>query len=196
MAAILLAAGSASRMGDLKQLLPFRGATLVEHAIQQAREAEFDPIVVVLGAQAEAVRGRIAAQPVAIVENPNWEKGMGSSIAAGARHLQELPTEIAAIAVLLADQPLITGNHLRAMRAAFLQASSRIVAARYAGTLGVPALFPRSMLPALRSLAPELGARSLLRDSERLVTPFDLPEGAADVDTPADFAALSEVNKP
>ncbi len=182
-------------MGQLKQLLPFHGGTLVEHAIHQAREAGFDPIVVVLGAQAETVRRKIAVQTVAIIENKNWEQGMGSSIAAGARCLRELQTDVAAIAVLLADQPLVTCHHLRALRTAFVQANSQIVAARYNQTLGVPALFPRSMLSALESLAPELGARALLRDPARTVTPFDLPEAAADVDTPADFETLSQVDQ-
>lgn len=190
-AAILLAAGSASRMGKQKQLLPYHGKTLVEHAIAQAQLARFEPVVVVVGADAQPIRDKLASLPIAIVENERWLSGMGSSIAAGMGWLREHGIESAAVAILLADQPLVTAAHLAAMRTLFIQSGSAIVAARYRQTLGVPALFKRALFPALGSLAGAEGARSLLRDPTHAVAAFDLPEAAVDIDTPADFAALS-----
>jgi molybdenum cofactor cytidylyltransferase len=190
-AAIILAAGAATRMGRLKQLLPFRGKTLVEHAVTQAREAEFHPIVVVLGADAQAVRNVLAALDVLIVENSRWQSGMGSSIAAGVEYLEASGADSDAAAILLADQPLVTAGHLKEMASLTLQSPASVVAARYGETLGVPALFRRRLFPQLISLPAEAGARALLRDSKLQVASFDLPEAAIDVDTPDDFAALA-----
>ncbi|HEX4168040.1 MAG TPA: nucleotidyltransferase family protein [Bryobacteraceae bacterium] len=190
--AILLAAGSGSRMGRFKQLLPYRGKTLVEHAVEQAVAAGFDPIVAVLGASEELVRSKLAAYPVALVENKNWECGMGSSLAAGARYLEESGAGLDGIAVLLADQPLVTADHLGAMLRVFEDGDGRIVAAHYDETLGVPAIFPGSLLPTLEAMKPEAGARALLRDPSQNVRAFELPEGAADIDTPGDFLKLPQ----
>ncbi|MBV9612323.1 MAG: nucleotidyltransferase family protein [Acidobacteriaceae bacterium] len=189
-AALILAAGSATRMGRLKQLLPYAGRTLVEHAVRQALEAGFAPVIVVIGAEAQALRAALASKHVEIVENENWPLGMGSSLAAGTHHLQTLDTDSAALAVLLADQPLVTAAHLIAMRRLLHTGHAVAVAAQYNGALGVPALFKREMFGRLASLRPEAGARDLLRNQEFDVAAFPLPEAAMDIDTPADFAAL------
>ena len=183
-AAVILAAGAATRMGKLKQLLPYCGKTLVEHAVEQALAAGFDPVIVVVGADADSVRAALAARPVLLVENSLWQLGMGSSIAAGVGALPEAQ----AVAILLADQPLVEARHLREMQALLDSADAPVVAAQYNGTLGVPALFKRELFEALRSLDPATGARALLR--ERAV-PFPLAEAAMDIDTPEDFAALT-----
>jgi molybdenum cofactor cytidylyltransferase len=182
-AGIILAAGAATRMGQLKQLLPYRGKTLVEHAVEQALAAGFDPAIVVVGAEADSVRATLSARPVTLVENSFWHLGMGSSIAAGVGVLAEAQV----VAITLADQPLVEARHLREMQALLDASEAVAVAAQYNGTLGVPALFKRELFGALRSLDPAAGARSLLRAR---AMPFPLPEAAMDVDTPEDFAAL------
>src|SRR3954454_8502794 len=96
-AAIVLAAGAATRMGQLKQLLPYRGRTLIQHAVYQALLARFDPVLVVVGAESAAVRSSVASQKSVIVENTYWQSGMGSSISAGVQWLQREGTEAAAI---------------------------------------------------------------------------------------------------
>ncbi len=178
-------------MGQSKQLLAFRGEALVERAVREAGEAGFAPIVVVIGAGAQAIRDKLAAERIFLVENERWQTGMGSSIAAGIQFLRDLETDAAAIAILLADQPLIVASHLREMRSIFSRAGGAIVAARYNGALGVPALFKRALFGALAALDGETGARSLLRNPEYNVVPYDLPEAAVDIDTPEDFATLS-----
>jgi molybdenum cofactor cytidylyltransferase len=171
-------------MGRLKQLLPYRGKTLVEHAVEQALGAGFGPVVVVLGAEAAVVRAALAAQPVRLVDNLSWHLGMGSSIAAGV----EVLLDAQSLGVLLADQPFVTARHLRDMQALLERGTAPAVAAEYNGTLGVPALFKRELFEALRSLDPGRGARALLRTH---ATPFPLPEAAIDIDTPQDFATLT-----
>lgn len=178
-------------MGRLKQLVRYGQRTFVQHSIQQAMDAGFAPIVVVVGAEAEAVRAAIAAQPVEIAESQNWRLGMGSSLAAGVQQLQQMPGHPAAVAILLADQPLVTANHLKEMRRRLYSQEAPIVAAQYSGTLGVPALFRRELFATLASLPPDAGARHVLRDAGFRVTAFPLPEAAVDIDTPEDLAALS-----
>jgi molybdenum cofactor cytidylyltransferase len=191
-ACVVLAAGAATRMGRLKQLMPYRDRVLVQHTVEQAVQAGFEPILVVVGAQAEAVQAALAAEPVEIVRNSDWQSGMGSSLSIAARKLQESGNDVAALAVLLSDQPLVSASHLRAMRKDLYSSNVSAIAAEYDGALGVPAIFKRSLLPRLAALEPAAGARHLLRDSGISVIPFPLPEAALDVDTPEDFAALVE----
>jgi molybdenum cofactor cytidylyltransferase len=180
-------------MGSIKQLLPYKGCTLVEYAIQQAQASGFDPVVVVLGAQAEAVGGAVAHTSALSVVNENWASGMGSSITCGAAKILELRPDMDSLAVLLADQPLVTAEHLKKMGRVFLMTNAPIVAAAYAGTLGVPAFFRRSVFHQLQALKPEAGARALLRGGDAEVLVYDLPEAAIDVDTPEDFAAVKRL---
>lgn len=188
---MILAAGAASRMGKLKQLLPYRGGTLLSHAVDQALGAGFEQIAVIVGAQAEAVKETIAAERVHVVENLRWQSGMGSSLTEGMRWLQENTPALDSVAVLLADQPLIQSNHLQSMARLLAEGDAVAVAAEYNGTLGVPAIFRPDLFERLATLPPEVGARSLLRDSRIHVLRFPLPEAATDLDTPEDFAALT-----
>ncbi len=183
-------------MGRVKQLLPYGDRTFVSHSVQQAIDAGFGPIVVVVGAEAAAIRAAVAAQPVEIAHNDQWHLGMGSSIATGVQQLQEVAPNSAAIAILLADQPLVNADHLKEMRRLLYTGRAPIVAAEYNGTLGVPALFKRELFTTLSALPPQAGARHLLRDSGLAVTPFPLTEAATDIDTPEDFAALRGAAQP
>jgi len=189
-AAIILAAGSASRMGSLKQLLPYGNGTLLTHSIQQAQQAGFDRIIVVVGAESERVRSSLTGQPVEIAFNENWEVGMGSSIAAGMQRFRTAEPLLPVLGILLADQPAVSAAHLLAMREQLESTARAAVAAQYANRLGVPALFREELYALLAALPPESGAKYLLRDSGVAVSAFPLPEAATDIDTPSDFAAL------
>lgn len=190
-AAILLAAGAATRMGRSKQLLRFQGKTLIERAITQAIDTQLNPVVVVVGAEAHAVRNAISALPVEIAENENWPAGMGSSITRGLERLRQISPDATAVAIVLADQPLVSAKHLSDMRQLLAAKEINIVAAEYNGGLGVPAFFKRELFPQLAALPPGSGARRILRDPGALVSSYLLPEAAIDIDTPADYAALN-----
>jgi molybdenum cofactor cytidylyltransferase len=189
-AAIILAAGAATRMGETKQLLPFGRTTLVQHVIEQAIDAGFDRVAVVVGAHAPEIIDAISDLSVDVVRNDAWETGMGSSLVAGLRHILAAGSNPGYVAVLLADQPLVRAGHLTAMRRLADVSQSPIVAARYGGTVGVPAFFHRALFPELEALAPTAGARHLLKLPGQQVAVFDLPEAAVDIDTPEDFSAL------
>lgn len=194
-AALILAAGQASRMGTLKQLLVFEGETLLTRAIRTAREAGFAPVIVVTGAGREPVQASIAKEPVEVIWNANWQSGMGSSIAAGTRHLQALAADVAGVAILLSDQPLLTSEHLKSMRHRLnTEPSSVAIAAEYGGSFGVPAIFKRELFTRLAEIPSESGAKMLLQSPDILVTGFTLPEGAIDIDTRSDFDRLTAQN--
>lgn len=188
--AVILAAGAATRMGQVKQLLLYRGHSLVERTILEAQQAGFAPIVVVLGAQAEAVGEAVARTSADSVVNENWRIGMGSSITCGVARMLDVAADVEAIAILLTDQPYVGASELRKMKQAFQTSAAPMMAASYAGTLGVPAIFRKSVYSKLRSLAPDAGARLLLRGGSADVDSYELPEAATDVDTPDDFAGL------
>jgi molybdenum cofactor cytidylyltransferase len=191
--AIVLAAGAALRMGQLKQLLPFGGTTLLGHAIQQAQRAAFERLVVVLGAEADRVREAIRPASVETVLNENWQAGMGSSITTGLQYLETTGDPLPAVAILLADQPYVGSEHLLALRELLDSTGLSVAAAAYGGKPGVPALFRREKFSLLSALPPEAGARHLLRHSNLSIARYPLQEAAADIDTPADFAALRTV---
>jgi molybdenum cofactor cytidylyltransferase len=189
-AAVVLAAGAATRMGKLKQLLPFRGRTLVQHAVAQVLEAGFDPVLVVVGAGAHQIREAVSAEQVVVLENENWNTGMGSSLSSAISHLEREKFDCTAVAITLADQPFVTGGHLQAMHEQLHRTGAEVVAAEYNNTLGVPAIFTRALFPLLAALPRDAGARQLVRKPGLDVRPFPLPEAAVDVDTPEDFANL------
>ena len=177
-------------MGQPKQLLAYRGRTLLQHSIDQAVGAGFAPIVVVVGASSDLLRQSIAGPTVVTVQNETWETGMGSSVTAGMQALLKNGEVLSAVALLVADQPLVEAKHLAAMRQLLFAGDASIVAAQYGDTLGVPALFKPELFHALSSLPPEAGARMLLRNSDANVIRFPLAEAAVDIDTPEDFERL------
>ncbi len=189
-AGVILAAGAATRMGSLKQLLSYAGETLIGHVIDTALEAALGPVIVVVGAEADAVQDAIAFKNVEVVRNAAWRSGMGSSLSAGILRLQEIEPDSAGAAVLLADQPLVTAEHISGMRRLLHTSGAHAVAADYDGSLGVPAIFGRRMFTRLAALPPEAGAKQLLLAADIKVARFPLPEAATDVDTPADFERL------
>lgn len=187
---LLLAAGSSSRLGRSKQLLRFEGQSLLRRAAEAAVGSGCSPVVVVLGAQAEAHRSELEGLPVQPVLNPHWEQGMGSSLRCGMQALGQAPG-VEAVVVAVCDQPHVRAEHLAALVQAWRTQGQPMVASQYAGTVGVPALFHRSLFAELAALPPQAGAKVVLQRQPTQVTLWPLPEAAVDVDTPEDAERLS-----
>ena len=190
---IILAAGASTRMGSPKQLLPYKGRPLIRHAVEQALASNAEQVFVVLGANA-AVVGQCALDSCAkvvspasfltLVENPNWQEGMGTSIRAGL----EAAANFDAVIIALADQPLVGPQILNTLIATHQQTRKPIVAASYSGIAGVPALFTRELFPQLLQLPPAAGCKGLIESHAAESVLIDCPEGALDIDTPDDYA--------
>lgn len=159
-AAIITAAGAGVRMqGRIKQLLPWRGKTLIENAIEIARQSDVNETIVVLGAHADEIRQVIREPRARVVVNPDWAEGHASSIRAALDAIS--PTMDAAI-FINADQPFLTPTVVNGIIQRYRETDAEIIAPTYAGKRGSPVLFRRIHFDELRSLRGEQGGRELL----------------------------------
>ena len=187
---VILAAGSSSRMGQPKQLLPYDGESLVRRSARLGLLSGCFPVTVVLGANNLLIGTELEDLPVFVTQNPDWEAGMASSIRVGLAHtLHVLPT-VSAVLIALCDQPLVTPAFLHGLTDAFVAVGKPIVATRYGNTTGVPALFSRQLFEELEGLAGQEGARKLIAGHPDRVHAVPFPAAALDVDTPEDYLKL------
>ena len=185
---VILAAGNSSRLGRPKQLLEYRGSTLLTRLVLEASGAGTRPIAVVSGAV--DLSTAIAGLDVSIVENPRWSEGMASSISAGVAWMSEQAVDAAFIAVC--DQPHVTASLFRAMLAARERDVKGIVACSYSGTTGIPVLFDRQYFALLQQLTGQEGAKKILHAHAADVAIVPFPEGATDIDTEDDYFKLAK----
>lgn len=189
--AILLAAGGSSRLGRAKQLLDFRGASLVRRAV--VRLAELTPrITVVTGARADKVAMELNGLDVELCFNERWREGMGTSIALA---MSGVEPETRAVLIMLCDQYLLDGDDLAGLLAAWRQQPGRIAAARWDDAIGPPAIFPRRHFTGLAQLSGDTGARRLLVEQRAQVSLVDMPHAAFDVDDAQDLAELEALQQ-
>jgi CTP:molybdopterin cytidylyltransferase MocA len=161
--------------------------TLLAHAVAAASTSGLRPVVVVVGyrgAEVAAAAGTLAM----IVENPDWEEGMASSLRAGLAALLPDPT-ISAVAVALADQPRVGAEAYRRLVAAHRQ-GAELVVATYGGERGHPVIIGRSHWTEAMKLTGDEGARRLLTAHPVEFVACDDTGAAVDVDTLADLQAL------
>jgi molybdenum cofactor cytidylyltransferase len=185
--ALILAAGGSTRFGEPKQFLELDGETLIRRVANTAIDADCRHVVVVAGEHLERIRGELHALRVEVIHNPEWSRGLGTSIRRGVMHLVECDTELGGIIVLTCDQPFVSPQTIRQLAAE----TQPIAASGYAGTVGVPALFGRKYFAVLSSLPDKSGAKSLIEARRSDVAVVSFPEGAIDIDTPADYAAIT-----
>ncbi|HWW23986.1 MAG TPA: nucleotidyltransferase family protein [Edaphobacter sp.] len=178
-AAVVLAAGGSSRLGEPKQLLRLGGENLLERAVRVAREAGCGPVVVVLGASAEVIRSQCSLGDVRVLVNEGWEEGMASSIRLGVGAL----SGVDGCVVMTCDQPAVTVGHLSRL------IGNEVRASRYAGRNGIPAFFPAAVFGGLMELRGDKGARELLAG----VGFVEFEGGELDVDTVGDLIRVREL---
>ncbi|AMK79235.1 MULTISPECIES: nucleotidyltransferase family protein [Methylomonas] len=185
--AVILAAGASSRMGSPKQLLIWQDRPLLTHALANAQAVLAERIVVVLGANAEAIKTAIDLNDVSVALNPDWAYGMAGSIRAG---IEALPATAGAVLLMLCDQPLINAAHLQNLVQAWQHAPERIVVSQYAESFGVPAVFPAAFFAQLAGLTGDRGAKPLLMQFEESLVNVPFREAELDIDTQGDYLRL------
>ncbi|MDR7868143.1 MAG: nucleotidyltransferase family protein [Sporomusaceae bacterium] len=192
-AAVVLAAGAARRMGRPKQLLPLAGRPLVWHVAATACRSVVDEVIVVTGAKRAAVAAAVAGLPARLAHNPRWQSGQASSLQAG---LNAVSPGTGAIIFLLADQPLVTPALLDSLAAAYHAGGGSIVAPVAGGRRGNPVLFDigrwRQQLLALTG---DAGARAIIAAHPDQVTAVPVADGTVffDVDTPAEYDEIQRL---
>ncbi len=186
-AGVVLAAGEARRFGALKQTLMWENKPLVRHVVEAALEGGLDPVIVVLGFGAEDVRLALEGLPVHFVQNPAWQNGQSSSIAAG---INIIPDDVGSAIFLLADQPRLPSMLLRGLVEMHAAELPPVVAPLVDGMRGNPVLFDRRTFPDLLALTGDTGGRALFNRYNPTWLVWNDSSVMLDVDTQEDFQKL------
>ncbi len=190
-----MAAGASSRLGKPKQLLPYDGQSLLQHALQIAKASNAQSILIVLGARAELLKKEIGDNTAHVVVNAAWEEGMASSIRCGIRALIEMSPTVEGALLMVCDQPYVTAPLLNDLIATHQQTGKPIVTCSYENTFGPPTLFHKHLFPELLQLEGDVGARSVIRQHANEVEIVLFPKGSIDVDTGADYEKLTKMDR-
>jgi molybdenum cofactor cytidylyltransferase len=183
---LVLAAGSSRRLGQPKQLLPFRGTTLLDATLDVARSCGFDQLLVTVGGASDAVRETVDFTGTTVVENVKFTTGCSSSIAAA---IAEVDRRTVGLVLMLGDQPGVSPDAVRALTAG--AATSPLGVCHYSDGRGHPFWFHRDVFDELLSLHGDKAVWRLLESGRHDVA--DVPiEGPVplDVDTWEDYQAL------
>jgi len=186
-AAVVLAAGASLRLGQAKQLLAIAGEPLLQRAVRIADEAGCQPIIVVLGFEADRMRSALNGVRVIVAVNEGWRAGMGSSMRCGVEAALRISPPPEDILLMVCDQIRLSPDVLRQLLRLRGLANHPITAARYSGRLGVPAVFSPIFFPDLLDVSGDEGARGILERNVALVGAVDFLEGELDLDTPDDL---------
>jgi molybdenum cofactor cytidylyltransferase len=183
-AVIILAAGKSARLGRPKQNLEFQDRTLLQRAVETAQESGYRPVVVVLG----AVTPQLLNKDIKIVHNEDWATGIASSIKVGINAIKDGPVTSALI--LLCDQPFVDAGLLNSMVKMKTDTQKAIIACSYNNTVGVPALFDRSLFDELLLLTGDEGAKKVIKDHAGLTGTIPFDPAGIDIDSEADYLRL------
>ena len=184
--AILLAAGQSKRMGQLKQLMPFGQSTIVEQAVDNLVGSAVDEVIVVVGYKAEDVIKAIAAKPIKLVINPDYEQGMSTSIIAG---LNVVHSGVQGVMLALGDQPLVDSQTINRLIDEFRDRDKGIAIPTYQGRRGHPIIFAIKYKEKLLELKGDVGGRQIIKDhpNDVLEVVVNSESIIADFDTTGDY---------
>ena len=198
-AAVVLAAGMSRRMAAAgpKQLLRIAGKPLLEHSLESIHAAGVSDIVLVLGAEANAIQAQIPLHGARVVINPEYQQGMGTSLRAG---LGAVTSAADAALIVLADQPFVQPETLKRLIAFHVQSPHeksrpQIILPLYRGFRGNPVLLDRSVFAEVRGLSGDVGCRAIFGSHTEGIhkVEVDDPGILLDIDTEDDLARVSEI---
>lgn len=186
-AIVILAAGAGTRMGKIKQLLPGCKHTFLEEAIEKVLKLHSSRVFVVLGAHCETIEPSITHLPIKIIYHKDWQKGLGSTIAYGTKHIMEFAKEVSAILFVLADQPLVDEKYYHTLLNKYLKSNKRIVCSNYNNKPGVPAIFAHKYFQDLTELKGDVGAKRIMMENKQDLELLEEKPDLLDIDSPEDY---------
>lgn len=186
---LILAAGSSSRLGEPKQLLNFKGNSLLRRVTEESLKTT-DSVMVVTGSNHPEISQEIENLKVKIIENVNWNEGMGSSIHIGFRELLNSFPTIENCIISVCDQPFIDAEVFSDLIQMQKDSQKGIVASKYADTLGTPVLFTKKYFEDLSNLSGQEGAKKLVQKFKDDTAEINFEKGAIDIDTQNDYQQL------
>lgn len=190
---LIIAAGASRRLGQPKQLVQYRGKTLIEHAIDIMRSADLADLSVVLGSNADLIKETLNSD-IHVLYNRDWSEGMGTTIRHG---VQSLAPSTDAVLIMLVDQYMLSEALMAEMIQAYKKAPESMVVCHYAtDTYGPPAIFPRRYFGQLLELNGDRGAGKIIQSelkhhSEKVII-IEFAGGHMDVDVPTDLENLNQ----
>lgn len=187
---IILAAGSSSRLGEPKQLLEHDGKSLLQKAIDAAINADTDPVILVLGANADQISKEINKSKIHVIINSEWEEGMASSVRVGLNEVLFISPSTEAVILMVCDQPYISPDLIKDLINTHKQTRKPIVTCNYGEATGPPALFHRSLFSELMELKGDVGARKIIQKHSNEAATISFTKGKIDIDTKEDYDAL------
>ncbi len=196
-AALVIAAGESKRMGRAKQLLPWQGKVLLQHALDAILDSEVDEVILVLGCEAERILKKVDTRKIKVVINPDYAQGMITSIQRG---LKVLPGGAEAFFIVLGDQPGISPQIYDQLIHEFRRVypSKRILLPTYEGKRGHPALFSIDYREEGSTLKGDVGFRQIILDhpDDLLFIEMGAKAVLEDIDTPEDYQNLLKDKSP
>lgn len=186
-AIVLLAAGGSRRMGQIKQLIPWQGKPLLQHALDQLKGLHSASLTLVLGSEAETILPKINLGGAEVLIHSGWEEGLASSIRSAVAVEMAKPIPATALLIVLADQPRLTTSHYQQMLEVHQVHPGKIIAAHYGGRYGVPMIFPAAYFAELMAMKGDRGAGQWVNGLSSGVVALPLPEAREDWDRPEDL---------
>jgi len=195
MVALILAAGSSSRLGQPKQLIEIEGIPLLQRIVSAFHQNEsVHHVLVVTGANERVIRQRLGNldtfDGVEWLSNPDWRMGMGHSLAHALNHVDQKYPQVRHAIVSVCDQPFLDSATIHRLTEMSSCHPDCIVSSAYSGTMGPPVVFPRRYFAELLNLSGDSGAKRIINKHMLDVVPVAFPRGAIDIDTVSDLNGI------
>jgi molybdenum cofactor cytidylyltransferase len=169
---------------------------LLNRLIKTVQRAVNFPIYLVLGANAEKIQAQLPHIEINVVENKDWQEGMGSSIRLGVQAILESAKKFDGVLILVCDQPYLTESAIQDLVTLQAAKKTAITASFYANIAGTPALFHASVFPDLLALKGDQGAKKIIQERDQELAKLQFEKGVLDIDTQDDYQQLlKEVSK-
>ncbi len=187
---VILAGGKSNRLGSPKQLLKYKGQSLLQHAAEAALGTGIMPVIVITGAKAELMEKELENYPVQLAYNEAWEEGMASSIRCGVEASKRMKPDVDGILFMVCDQPFADTFVLNELIAMQKESGMPISASVYDDIIGTPAIYHKSIFPELISLQGDIGAKKIINAHKDSLSTISFDSGKTDIDTTSDYENL------